>query len=195
MLFDIHVHTAISSCSNIRIDDIVASAKDKGLDGICITDHQTMAADKYIKEGIQPNGLIVIIGMEYETKDGDFLIFGPYEDLQPGLNAASLLQHTHQTGGTAIGAHPFRENRPLNEDLLKNNHCTIIESVNGRNRTEDNTRLNLWRKKYDFSEVGGSDAHFLKELGTTSTRFTIPITSRSDLISALQKGLCYPVNT
>ena len=194
MIFDIHVHTAVSPCSNIRIDDIVDCAKDKGLDGICTTDHGTMAAEKYIKEGIQPNGLLVILGMEYETKDGDFLIFGPYEDLQHGFEAVPLLQHIHRTGGAAIGAHPFRRNRPLNKTLIKDNHCTIIESVNGRNKTEDNNQLNLWRKKYTFYEVGGSDAHSLKELGSSTTHFTVPITTRSDLISSLQKGLCYPVN-
>lgn len=188
-----HIHTSISSCSNIPVENIVRYAKDAGLDGICITDHESMEARKHITEGLQPNGLVVIFGMEYETSDGDFLIFGPYENLKSGLHAVSLLTHIHQTGGAAIGAHPFRADRSLNEELIKKNYCTIIESVNGRNRNEDDKTLNLWREKYSFAEVGGSDAHSLKELGSTSTRFTTPITSRSDLIQALKKGLCEPI--
>jgi len=193
MKFDMHIHTAISSCSDVQPIDLIKHAKNIGLDGICITDHETMTVNRYIKEGFQPNGLYVIFGMEYETSDGDFLIFGPYEDLKGGLDAISLLSHVHQTGGAAIGAHPFRKNRSLNEALIKNNYCNIIESVNGRNKTGDESKLNLWRKKYTFTEVGGSDAHSLKELGTTSTQFTIPISSRFDLIFALKSGLCHPL--
>lgn len=193
MIFDIHVHTSISPCSNLAIEDTIMHAKNTGLDGICITDHDTMEAGNQLEEGIQPNGLVVIIGMEYETTDGDFLIFGPYENLRRGLDAIALLNHVQQTGGVAIGAHPFRKKRPLTENLIKNNYCTIIESVNGRNQTEEDERLNLWREKYIFTEVGGSDAHSLKELGSTSTRFSIPIASRSDLIHALREDLCSPV--
>ena len=69
MLFDTHVHTSISPCSNIRVDEIAERAKQLGLEGICITDHHSMAAGKHLTEGIQPNGLVVIFGMEYETKD------------------------------------------------------------------------------------------------------------------------------
>jgi predicted metal-dependent phosphoesterase TrpH len=193
MIFDIHVHTSISACSSIHPDELIGHARNLGLDGICITDHETLDVTKYITEGLQSNGLLVIIGMEYETTDGDFLIFGPYEDLKSGLDAVSLLTHIRQTGGAAIGAHPFREDRPLNENLIKDNYCTIIESANGRNNGEDDKKLSLWRNKYSLFEVGGSDAHSLKELGRTSTRFTIPITSRSDLIQALHEGLCSPV--
>jgi len=188
-----HIHTSISPCSDIQPDDLIKHAKKIGLDGICITDHQTMVVNKSVKEGIQPNGLSVIFGMEYETPDGDFLIVGPYEDLNSGLDARTLLSHVHQTGGVAIGAHPFRENRSLNEYLIKNNFCRIVESANGRNKTEDEANLNLWRNKYRFAEVGGSDAHSLKELGTATTRFAVPVTSRSDLIFALKNGLCRPV--
>jgi hypothetical protein len=35
------------------------------------------AAGRYIEEGIQDNGLYLLIGMEYATPDGDFLLFGP----------------------------------------------------------------------------------------------------------------------
>lgn len=193
MIFDLHVHTSISPCSNIPIEKIVSHAKNTGLDGLCITDHGTMDALKQLDEGIQPNGLVVIIGMEYETRDGDFLVFGPYENLKPGLDAMALLHHVNQTDGAAIGAHPFRKDRPLTEGLIKNNYCTIIESVNGRNLSKENSELNLWREKYNFTEVGGSDAHSLQELGRTCTRFTTPIRSKSDLIKALQKGFCSPV--
>ena len=67
MIFDIHIHTTISSCSRVDVHELIETAGRIGLDGICITDHGSMAISRYIREGRQPNGLIVIIGMEYET--------------------------------------------------------------------------------------------------------------------------------
>ena len=75
MKFDIHVHTTLSPCSHLTVDDILSRAKDKGLDGVCITDHDTMAIRHHLSEGIQDNGLCLIFGMEYSSPDGDFLAF------------------------------------------------------------------------------------------------------------------------
>ena len=76
MIFDLHIHTTLSHCSNLAFEEIIDSALLKGLDGVCITDHDTMAVGKYIKEGIQQNGLCVIVGMEYTTQDGEWLRIG-----------------------------------------------------------------------------------------------------------------------
>ncbi|MFP4035651.1 MAG: PHP domain-containing protein, partial [Desulfovermiculus sp.] len=113
MLFDLHIHSSISPCSNLSLDDIVHQAQEKGLDGVCITDHDTMAAGQVIAEWVQGNGLVVIIGQEYTTRQGDFLLFGPYEDLPPGLSAEKVLSHVRVTDGAAIGAHPFRRGRAI----------------------------------------------------------------------------------
>ena len=42
MLLDIHVHTSkYSPCSTINLIDAVLKAREVGLDGICVTDHDT----------------------------------------------------------------------------------------------------------------------------------------------------------
>ncbi len=192
MIFDMHTHTTLSSCSVIDIHEIIDVAKNSGLDGICITDHQTMDIRHHITEGSQTNGLIVIFGMEYNTLDGDFLIYGPYEHIDKEMKSADLLNYVNDTKGIAIAAHPFRKDRPVKEGFFQSRLCTMIESINGRNSDIENLKADRWRKRYALTEIGGSDAHTLDELGRAVTRFSMPIRSRKDLIYALNHNLCRP---
>ncbi len=40
---DLHVHTSYSPCSNLSLRTIETVARKRGLDGIAITDHNTIA--------------------------------------------------------------------------------------------------------------------------------------------------------
>lgn len=192
MIFDTHIHTNFSSCSSLDVHDLIRIACDAGLDGICITDHQTMEARHEISEGVQPCGLVVIFGMEYETPNGDFLIFGPYEDLSPGMDARQMLTHVGKTGGTAIAAHPFRTRRSVSEYIIRNGLCHTIEIVNGRNTDIENLKVQKWQSEYRLTGTGGSDAHTESEVGKIVTRFFDPIHTRKDLIHAINCGRCRP---
>jgi predicted metal-dependent phosphoesterase TrpH len=193
MNFDLHVHSNLSSCSQLRLDEILSQASGKGLDGVCITDHDTMAVRNYVPEGILGNGLRIIFGMEYTTPAGDFLLFGPFEELPPGLPAQLLLKHVDNCGGVAIAAHPFRARRPIQEHIIQKGMCDIVEGINGRNAEHENQSVLDWQKKYNIQQVGGSDAHSIDELGRVHTTFSTPIHSRTDLITALKVGAFHQV--
>lgn len=192
MLFDLHVHTHLSSCSQLTLDEIIAHAPQRGLDGVCITDHQSSQARKQLASKKIPSRLCIIVGMEYRTPDGDFLIFGPLDNLASGLSARRLLTEVAKRGGAAVAAHPFRRQAPTSEFVIRQKLCRIVESVNGRNSREENRQLFQWRETYNIIECAGSDAHSLPELGRTKTRFDIPIRSSADLVHALNNGLCAP---
>ncbi len=187
-----HVHTALSPCSGINVVEAVRCAKERGLDGICITDHDTMDIRHTLSEGLQENGTCVIFGMEYSTSQGDFLVFGPFERLARDLPAHQLLQAVEHNGGIAVAAHPFRRNRPAAEQIIREGLCGAIESINGRNTLTENLAVERWRRCYDLIECGGSDAHMIDEVGTVATRFFASIRTRSDLITALKKKQCQP---
>jgi predicted metal-dependent phosphoesterase TrpH len=192
VLFDLHVHTTISQCSILTLDEILSYAGQRGLDGVCITDHQSLAARNLIKEGIQPNGLRIFIGMEYHTIDGDFLIFGNLPNLSDGLDARQLLDIVARVGGGAIAAHPFRHNNSVSDSIIREDYCHIVESFNGRNNEWENMQVTRWCESYNLVECAGSDAHTVEELGKFKTRFSIPINSTDDLVFALNNGLCAP---
>jgi predicted metal-dependent phosphoesterase TrpH len=192
MRFDLHVHTAISPCSNLRIEDILGHARGRGLDGVCITDHGTMEIRRHVKEGFQEDGLCILFGMEYSTPDGDFLMFGPFEDFPTGLDTRTILKLVEQNGGAVVAAHPFRSGRSICEKIVSEGHCRIVESINGRNTEKENANVGIWRRRFRLNECGGSDAHSLDELGKVVTCFDVSVRSREDLVMALVKGLCRP---
>lgn len=189
MLLDIHVHSSLSPCSRLDPHEILGSARLKGLDGICITDHHTMEARKAVREGVQADGLCVIIGQEYSTLEGDFLLFGPYEALPRGLDAIRLLHYVRDTGGVAVAAHPFRDGRSTAQRVFESGLCPHAERENGRNTLRENRIARDWLPYCGLRPLGGSDAHSPEELGDVATRFENPVRSRLELIHLL-KGQC-----
>lgn len=192
MIFDLHTHTTLSSCSVLGIDHMLGIAEKIGLDGLCVTDHQTMGIRDAISEGLQPNGVTVIFGMEYATSEGDFLIFGPYEEIPAGLDAKRLLHHVSETRGAAVAAHPFRADRPVARHLIRHGACTAIECINGRNSEIENLDALRWGHHRGLAGTGGSDAHTPAEIGNAITRFSMDVRSRADLIHALRTRRCRP---
>ncbi len=188
MKFDMHVHTILSPCSQLALSELLTTASARGLDGVCVTDHDTMALRLTVAEGRQANGLCLIIGMEYTTSEGDFLLFGPFENLASGLEAPELLRLVDEGGGVAVAAHPFRRGRKTREYLIREGLCNIVEGINGRNTAGENRRTAAWRDNYAVGLVGGSDAHSAVELGRSTTVFSMPIQSSADMVKALKSG-------
>jgi predicted metal-dependent phosphoesterase TrpH len=188
MLFDMHIHTSFSPCGHMDLPNIISEATALGLDGICITDHDSMAVGEMIEEGIQEGGLCVIVGMEYSSFDGDFLLFGPFEDIPSGLGGFDLLNLVRKAGGAVVAAHPFREGRRIPDALLRPDLITAIEVLNGRNLAEENRQAAHCAQTQGLQRVGGSDAHISDEIGRFVIRFDSEIKSRADFIRALQRG-------
>lgn len=187
MIFDLHVHTTFSACSSISAEKLVGQAKTKGLDGVCITDHDTMAVKNHLEEGLQKNGLCVIFGMEYTTSQGDFLVFGPFEGLPLGMPARRLLDIVDREGGVAVAAHPFRCIRKTEQELLSAGYCRILEGINGRNLTTENSAALHLAEQHNIHIVNGSDAHSLPEIGQAPTHLHRTIHSRTDFIACLKE--------
>lgn len=188
MLFDMHIHTKFSPCSGFCLEQVLDRARQLGLDGVCITDHHSRAAARVVAEGPQADGLVVLVGQEYATDQGDFLVFGPLPELAPGMPAPQLLEMAAHAGGVAIGAHPFRQGRGLDPGLMAGGLLRFIESINGRNSAEDNNRANQWGRVNGLGLVGGSDAHTAAELGSVVTEFKHAISNQDDLVRALKSG-------
>lgn len=192
MLIDLHVHSTYSACSRLPLGDILAHARLRGLDGVCVTDHECMAAREDVREGRQADGLLVLVGLEYATSEGDILLFGLDKEPTPGLPAREILKQVRTIGGAAVVAHPCRGNRPASAALAEEGLLTAVETVNGRNSFLENSQARTWPFRYGLAATGGSDAHRLDELGRSPTRFSAPIRNQRDLVSALRQGLCRP---
>ncbi len=191
MLIDMHIHTQFSPCSIINIPQLIAKAKAKGLDGICITDHDTMAS-KSVLENLKISDICVLVGIEYTTSKGDFLIFGPTDHIPLRMPLESILSWIKKEGGVVIPAHPFRKSRPADINVLS--LFNIIEVLNGRNLPSENNHCKEWIKTNgkNIKQIGGSDAHTFEEIGNVVTVFEKNIYCLDDLIRELLDGRYAP---
>jgi len=188
MLIDMHVHTRFSPCSIIRIRQLPRKIQEAGIDGVCITDHDTTASLSLLKSLSDTSGICIIVGIEYTTSRGDFLVFGPVERIPPGMSAEKILKWAKKEGGIAIPAHPFRKSRPADPSILSS--FEILEVLNGRNRPEENESCAKWIRRHGNNKkgIGGSDAHTLEEVGRIVTLFEKNIHGVEDLIKELRQG-------
>lgn len=192
MLIDLHVHSEISECSSLSLADILVHARTRGLDGVCITDHDSMAVLAQIKEGFQSDGLLVLVGMEYTTPQGDFLVYGVEAPPSPGMDAVSLMRAVGKMGGATVAAHPYREWRASDISSIIPGLCTAVEIENGRNTEQENCRAARLATDLNLCSVAGSDAHSVDELGRHPTRFSVPVRNSRDLVRALTDRQCEP---
>jgi hypothetical protein len=193
MLIDMHIHTHFSPCSIIKIPQLLQRAQKVGIDSICITDHNTIASKSVFEKIADNSGICVIVGIEYTTSNGDFLIFGSVDHIPAKMDAKNLLKWVQKEGNVAIAAHPFRKDRPVDPYVL--HLLKIIESVNGRNNPVENEMCKNWIKKYgnEVKEIGGSDAHTVEEIGQVVTVFKRNIYTMDDLVRELLYGNYSPL--
>ena len=114
LIFDLHCHSRFSADGVAEPEDLVRVAREKGLSGFAITDHNTCAGVDYFlqtglmnKEGLPVDGLLIIPGQEITTAEGHLLALGiTLPDLK-GIPAIEAVQLIHQSGGLAIPPHPY----------------------------------------------------------------------------------------
>ena len=71
MKFDLHIHSCLSPCANLEMSpgEIVARAKQAGMDGIALTDHQSARNCPAIAECAKRAGLACLYGLEVQTAE------------------------------------------------------------------------------------------------------------------------------
>ena len=66
MLVDMHLHEkTFSTDSFLSLDEIVSIAKAKGLDAVCITDHDSMGLRETAEEYTRRTGFPIFTGIEF----------------------------------------------------------------------------------------------------------------------------------
>lgn len=161
MFIDLHMHEKrYSKDSFLTLEEIVKIAKQKGLDAVCITDHDSMGLRQYAEEYSKKTGFPIFVGVEYYSAQGDILAFGIDHFPTEKIDAQTFIDSVHAQGGVVIAAHPFRHNRrglEKNLDTLKN--VDAIEILNGSTLPDATMMAVQYARKYGFGVTGGSDCH------------------------------------
>ena len=194
MFIDLHMHEKRYSLDRtLALEEIVEIAKKRGLDAICITDHDSMGLREYAEEYSKKTGFPIFVGIEYFSLQGDILAFGIDHYPEERISAQEFIDEVHEQGGVVVSAHPFRHNRRGLEgylDILKG--VDAIEILNGSTLPDATMMAVQYAKKYGFAITGGSDCHYPDKVGICATYFPNEIKTMDDLISAIRNRECQP---
>lgn len=184
-MFDMHIHTLHSpGCGWMRSERLVERAKEMGLDGLAVTDHNTIDGALEVMDIVRDEQmeLSVIIGEEISTDRGEVLAYFINREIEPG-SFAEVLTEIRRAGGISAIPHPFDKLRHHAVHLTIDDVGTFdcVEGFNARCLSEAyNVLAYDFGKKYDLAITAGSDAHFLNEIGNAGV-----ITEHKDIREAI----------
>jgi predicted metal-dependent phosphoesterase TrpH len=168
--YDLHMHTHYSRDGAIKPADAIRIARKRGLDGIAITDHNTIRGGLEAKK-LRPKGIDVICGAEIKTDRGDVIGLFLNEEIR-ATEHLEVIDEIRRQGGVSIVPHPFDSMRSTAFWLTDRDSKKMdaIEVVNARCVFKrSNTMANAYADNYHKCKVGGSDAHFGAEIGNAGT--------------------------
>jgi len=210
MIIDLHVHTnKYSKCSSLAPGQAISLAKERGLDGICLVEHNAIWRPEEIRQLAEEYNYLVLRGMEVETGYGHILVFGLDSYHREMGDIAKLRTMVEQEKGIMIAAHPFRTpvypqggygnwelTLPLELGLKRRLFSLVdgIEVFNSRSKAKESLLSLKISKSLALKTAAGSDAHKLSEVGTSVTVFNSIIRNEEDFLLALSRDNYYGVN-
>ncbi len=162
---DMHVHTKYSRDSNITIEELIEVAKKLGLNGVAITDHDTLKGYKKAKKYVTDDFLI-IPGIEWKTDKGEILGYFVYEPPK-SRDLYEAVDQIKEQGGLVGIPHPFDIfRRSVNKHIYEIiDKIDFIEVLNGRcSSSIFNEKALKFSKTHNIPGVAGSDAHRIEEV-------------------------------
>ena len=153
----------------MSLEKIITSLKIKGINGLAVTDHNTIIGALKLKK-IAPPSLTVIVGEEIATREGEVTGLFLTEKIPPKLTPEETIFRIKSQGGLVLIPHPFdclRRLRIKSEALLRIiDQVDIIEAFNSRNFfKKDDYKAKKLAESKGIAICAGSDAHSLYELG------------------------------
>ncbi|HSH37095.1 PHP domain-containing protein [Schnuerera sp.] len=196
MIIDTHIHeNKYSSDSFIDLKKAIDMAKLIGLDGICMTNHDNNDLRNDLGDSVKINGVLVIVGAEILTHQGDILVFGLKDIPKEKMHAEELLRLVKKHGGVAIAAHPFRNNNRGLEGHLHEVADILdgVESFNGSTYSYHNLYAYATATQLGLPSLGASDAHVMDRIGKYATKFYDTIRDSKDFVEAIKSRNFHPV--
>ena len=163
---DLHIHSEYSTDSESQVEEIIRSAIEMGLNGIAITDHNSIEGYYRGKEYLERSGheFLLIPGIEISTIKGHLIALGVHESIQPNMSVEESLAQIQDMGGISILPHPFH---PFRHSIGSVSYsASAVEVFNARCISEiSNQRAVKAAAKHGLPPVAGSDAHYIGDIG------------------------------
>lgn len=163
---DMHLHTRHSfDCLTDPVALVDAMAA-RGLDRICVTDHNEIETALALKERFPER---IIVGEEVKTAERvDIIGLFLSQRIPKGTPARATCERIREQGGIVYVPHPFAGGKGGGGRLLDSIEDVVdaVEGFNARLHDPDlNARAAAWGRARGLPLGAGSDAHTLAELG------------------------------
>jgi hypothetical protein len=189
MLIDCHTHTSrYSSCSVLSPGELCLLARERGMDGLVLTEHRVQWPDgelRALREHMAP--LAVYSGMEVSTQEGyDVVCITPHRlraGSFPSMRELLRLVEPVREECFLFVAHPFRYSDSMGPELravlqgvdgIEMNSANImrrrVERENGRFRPANHRRYAEARDAYGLVGVYNTDTHHPSTVGAIANR-------------------------
>ncbi len=191
MKFDHHMHTRKHSPDS-EIDPLllIERAREVGLDGLVITEHDYQWEAGELRElADRAVPLRVFSGAEISAREGHFLVYGlpSLDEVPAGVALADLLESVTRHQAAIVAAHPFRWDQPF--DAIVAEYGPVfdgLELVSNNVSTETRAKTEALLRKHPMASTGSSDAHDLTVVGCYFTEFDVSINTIADFVAALR---------
>ena len=200
MVFDLHVHTsAHSPCGRDPLPAMVWAARDAGLAGLAVTDHDYVRSVDGVRAELDGRFAEVTVIPAVEVtcfgRDGvvgHVIVFGDNPPPGPWEDAAAVAKRVRKSGGCLVLAHPFRLGDGAH--LLAEELCVdAIEVVSCNVDHQASEEARALARELHLPAVAGSDAHQRALVGRYGTRFERPVLSAADVAAEIRAGRVTPV--
>jgi predicted metal-dependent phosphoesterase TrpH len=192
--YDLHMHSRRSVDCLMTSRGIVQTALRRGLAGIAVTDHGTIAGGMDTRD-VAPSDLLVIVGAEIYTTVGDIVCLFLTEEIV-GRDPLDVIAQTRAQGGVAFFPHPLRSHPPdIPATVL--DACSGYEVLNSRAgwfSAEAPAKGTDWSPLATKARLANSDAHLYSEIGAAYTTIGGPATVEN-VRSSLLAGKTNPEGT
>ena len=181
---DLHTHSTYSDGLG-NPQDLLKYARTKGLNGLAITDHNTL--EGYFKTKECDSNLLLVPGYEVETEAGHILVLG-LEMLPPNienLRYNELIQWVRSHRGATVLAHPAISR--LHMDKWIRSPPDAVEVLNASYPLKYFVqRGKKISERIGVAAVGGSDAHSPPAVGNAYTIVEAPNANVVDVVRAIK---------
>ncbi len=173
---DLHMHTDHSPDCATPVEVLLATARDRGLGAIAITDHNEISGALAAREvAEQMGGIKVIVAEEVKTAEqGEVIGLFLEQKIPRGMTMAETIAEIRRQGGLVYVPHPFDRlhSVPDYEHLLAMvEEIDILEVFNPRVAlTAFNEEAERFAAKYRIVPGAGSDSHVAQGLGSVMIR-------------------------
>ena len=187
MLVDMHLHALPNSTDSfLTLQEIVAIAKVRGLDAICLTDHDSMGGKAFAEEYSREIGFPIFVGVEYFSLWGDITAWGIDSFPQERIEAQTFIDQVNAAGGFCVSCHPFRNNnRGFEHHLREARGLHGVEVLNGSADMEANRTALRYCRELGLKAIGASDAHVPKQVSKYVTWLPERVDTLSDFVVQL----------